>query len=94
MVIETIKDAQHIISINGDPYIVNIKEFEAFLKQCEQFMSVDDNGFETMVQIISDSLIDGAAPGTTIDELRPQLKFLREVGFLLKNFASPVLNQH
>ncbi len=93
MIVETNKDVQHVIAINGEPHIVNIREFEAFLKQCEQFMSVDSSGIDTMVQIISDNLLDGAPAGTTIEELRPQLKFIREVGFLLKNLATPLINQ-
>lgn len=86
---DTLEQQAPVITINGTPYMINIKELESFIKQCEGFMSADPNGFETMTQIISDSLIDNASGETTIEELRPQLKFLRELGFLFKNFAVP-----
>lgn len=86
----TIDSLQQVITINGTLYNINIKEFETFIKNCEQFIPVGNNGLETMTQIISDQLIDNANGDLTIEELRPQLKFLREVGFLLKGLFTPV----
>lgn len=91
MVIEASDSSQQIITINGDPYVINVKEYESFLQQCSQFMSADENGFETMIQIIADNLLDNASPDTTIEELRPQLKFLREISFLFRNLVTPAM---
>lgn len=88
MTTDTLDKPQMVASINGRGQTVNTKEIENFLKQCETFMSADRAGFETMIQIISDNLIDGASAETTMEELKPQLKFLREVGFLIRSFSS------
>lgn len=74
-------------SLNENEYNLNIKEVEVFMQQCGSFMSTDQTDFETMTQIISDQLIDSATPNTPVEELRTQLKFLREVSFLLKSIV-------
>ena len=89
MIIETIASTEPIIKIDGNPYIVNIKEYESLLKQCEQFMETDGESMLAMTQIISDQLIDSAKDNTKIAELRPQLRFLRELGFFLKVALTP-----
>jgi len=89
MVVDSLQQTQPIVRIKGKPYHINVKEYESFMLQCEQFMCVDDEGIETMIQVVTDQLIDNASPSTTIEELRPQLKFIREVSFLLKNLLTP-----
>jgi hypothetical protein len=75
-------------SLNGKSYNLNLKEVDVFMQQCGSFMSTDQADFETMTQIISDQLIDSANSNTPVDELRTQLKFLREISFLLKSIVS------
>jgi hypothetical protein len=89
MTIEPVLTLQPTIDIEGTPYVVNIKEYESFLKQCRQFMDADAESMQVMTQIISDQLIDSAKDSTKIAELRPQLKFLRELGFFLQVMTSP-----
>jgi len=89
MTIEPVLALQPTIDIDGTPYVVNIKEYESFLKQCRQFMDADAESMQVMTQIISDQLIDSAKDSTKIAELRPQLKFLRELGFFLQVITSP-----
>jgi hypothetical protein len=90
MIIETVDTIQPIINIDGIPYMMNVKEYESMVKQCEKFMETDGDSMFTMTQIISDSLIDSAKDNIKIAELRPQLKFLRELGFFLKVMLVPV----
>jgi hypothetical protein len=89
MVVDSLQQTQPIIRIKGKSYHINVKEYESFIQQCEKFMCVDDEGIETMIQVVTDQLIDNANPNTTIEELRPQLKFIREVSFLLRNLLTP-----
>jgi hypothetical protein len=89
MTIETVGSLEPTLDIDGIPYVINIKEYESFIKQCGQFMDSDAQGMQVMTQIISDQLIDSAKDSTKIAELRPQLKFLRELGFFLQVIASP-----
>jgi hypothetical protein len=89
MTIEPVLTLQPTIDIEGTTHLVNIKEYESFLKQCRQFMDADAEGMQVMTQIISDQLIDSAKDSTKIAELRPQLKFLRELGFFLQVMTSP-----
>lgn len=82
---------QPTLKMNGTNYIVNIEEIEAFVKQCGKFMSVDNvDQFEIITQEISDTLIDSARGDLTIEQIRPHLLFLREIGFLLKTMLSPI----
>lgn len=74
-------------TISQNPYTLNLKEVEVFMQQCGSFMSTDQSDFETMTQIISDQLIDNADSSVPVEELRSQLKFLREVSFLLKSIV-------
>ncbi|HKG05830.1 MAG TPA: hypothetical protein VKB19_05195 [Pedobacter sp.] len=90
MTIETMGPIQSKIKIDGEPYVLNIREYESFINQCRQFMEVDCDSFQAMTQIISDQLIDGAKGDMQIQEIRVQLKFLREIGFFLKGIVSPV----
>ncbi|MDB5111603.1 MAG: hypothetical protein JWR67_2717 [Mucilaginibacter sp.] len=77
-----------VIKINGICYNVNLNDIKDFIVQCESFMDVDGGEFEIMSQTIADNLIDNINPDLPIKQLKPQLKFLREVGFLLKNLIS------
>lgn len=90
MIIDQIIPNKHIIVINGTSYYINLNEFESFIKQCEQFMPVENGGLETMTKIIADQLIDQGDADVTVEELKQQLKFLREVGFLMKSLIIPV----
>ena len=75
-------------SLSDKSYNLSVKEVEAFMQQCGLFMSTDQADFETMMQVIADQLIDHANSNTPVEELKTQLKFLREVSFLLKNIVS------
>ena len=75
-------------SLNERTYNLSVKEVEAFMQQCGLFMSTDQADFDTMMQVIADQLIDSANSNTPVEELKMQLKFLREVSFLLKNIVS------
>jgi hypothetical protein len=88
MVIEKLHYPMMGNTLNGKSYNLNIKEVQSFMQQCGLFMSTDQNDFETMTQIIADQLVDNANCNTPVDELRTQLKFLREISFLLKNIVS------
>jgi hypothetical protein len=92
MVIDSFQETQPIVQIKGKSYIFNVKEYESFIEQCDQFMCVENDGIDTMIQVVTDQIIDSASPATTIDEIRPQLRFMREISFLLKNLVSPVEN--
>lgn len=87
--IETVDTLLPVLNLDGIPYVVNLKEYESFRKECERFMDTDGDSMLVMTQIISDQLIDSAKDNTKVAELRPQLKFLRELGFLLKVLVSP-----
>jgi hypothetical protein len=90
MIVETVDPIQQVINIDGLSYVMNVKEYESFIKQCEKFMETDGDSILTMTQIISDQLIDSAKDNTKVAELRPQLKFLRELGFFMKVLLVPV----
>lgn len=90
MVIENLKDSTQTITLNGTSYAFNFNEIESFMKECDLFMSTGHNEFDTMTQIIADQLIDNANANTSVPELRAQLKFLREVSYLLRSMMSPV----
>jgi len=92
MVIENLKESAQTITLNGVEYAFNINEIESFMNECELFMSTGHNEFDTMTQIIADQLIDNATANTSVPELRAQLKFLREVSFLLRSMLRPVEN--
>lgn len=89
MVIENLKESAQTISLNGTEYAFNFNEIESFMKECELFMPTGQDEFDTMTQIIADQLIDNANANTSVPELRAQLKFLREVSFLLRSMLSP-----
>jgi hypothetical protein len=88
MVIEKLHYPMSGNSLNERTYNLSVKEVEAFMQQCGLFMSTDQADFETMMQVIADQLIDHANYNTPVEELKTQLKFLREVSFLLKNIVS------
>lgn len=90
MIIENLKETAQTITLNGTDYSFNFREIEVFMQQCELFMDADQNEFDTMTQVIGDQLIDSANANTSVPELRAQLKFLREVSFLLRSMLSPV----
>lgn len=90
MIIDQIIPNKHIVTINGTSYYINLNEHESFIKQCELFMPVENGGLETMTKIIADQLIDQSDTGTTVGELKQQLKFLREVGFLMRSLIIPL----
>jgi len=80
-----------IINIDGEPCFVNVKEYQNFVDQCRDFMEVDGNSLQVMTQIISDQLIDGLTDDANINDIRAQLKFLREVGFFLRGIVTPLV---
>lgn len=90
MIIENLKETAQTITLNGTSYSFNFREIEVFMQQCELFMDADQNEFDTMTQVIGDQLIDSANSSTSVSELRAQLKFLREVSFLLRSMLTPV----
>lgn len=92
MLIDKFQNNKHIINVNGTSYYINLKEFEGFIQHCEKFMSVENDGLETMTKVIADQIIDGNDADTTAEELKIQLKFLREVGFLMKSLIIPVID--
>ncbi|GAA3985555.1 hypothetical protein [Mucilaginibacter dorajii] len=76
---------KHIINVNGIDFDINAHEFEEFLMHCSAFMDITKEGFDNMIGIISDSVIDNDSQNLTIEEIRPQLKFLREISLYLKS---------
>ena len=92
MTIETIGPLQPVIKIDGKNYTLNVREYESFVLQCAPFMDVEIGGMAAMAESISDQLIDLSADHMRMDELRPQLKFLRELSLLFKGVLSPVPN--
>lgn len=82
---------QAVLTIDDTKYAVNIEEVEAFISHCKSFMPLNSNSdFELMTQEISDSLVEFSKGDVTMDQIRPQLLFLREVGFLLKSLLTRV----
>ncbi|WP_029287795.1 hypothetical protein [Pedobacter sp. R20-19] len=69
-------------------YTFNAQEYVSFLNHCEDFMSVDKENFEMVLDSISERLINCADANTPIGEIRPQIKLLKELGFFLKNIVS------
>jgi hypothetical protein len=88
MVIEKLHYPMMGNALDGKSYNLSLKEVDSFMQQCGLFMSTDQTDFETMTQIIADQLVDSANSNTPVEELRTQLKFLREISFLLKNIVS------
>jgi hypothetical protein len=78
------------IEIRGTNYNINMCDIKDFLEQCQSFMELGGTEFEIITQSIADTIIDGDSNIPT-QQLRIQLRFLREVGFFLKNF---VANNH
>lgn len=74
--------------IKDTAYTFNVEEYISFLDQCEDFMSVEKENFEVMLDCISERLINCADAKTPIGEIRPQIKLLKELGFFLKNILS------
>ncbi|WP_183559904.1 hypothetical protein [Mucilaginibacter sp. SP1R1] len=50
-------------------------------------MNINAPGFEAMIHSISDNIIDCENAEMTIEELKIQLKFLRELNFFLKSIV-------
>ncbi len=75
------------LTFDNQTYSVDLHELRNFLSNCREFMEVDAESFSIMTQVIADNLIDCAPPELTVQELKPQLKFLREVGFFLRSMA-------
>ncbi len=90
MTIESICPIQPIIKVDGELYMLNVKEYESLINQCSRFMEVDRDSMQAMTQIISDQLIDSAGANAQMKDLLVQLKFLREIGFFLKGIVSPM----
>lgn len=81
---------QAVLTLDDTSYTVNIEEVEAFISECRKFMPLHNHAdFELMTQEISDSLVEYADGNVTMEQIRPQLLFLREVGFLLKSLLTP-----
>lgn len=82
---------QEVLKINDTSYTVNVQEIESFVDQCKRFMPLHNyNDFELMTQEISDSLVEFTRGDVPMEQIRPQLLFLREIGFLLKGLLTPV----
>lgn len=81
---------QDVLKIDDTLYTVNVQEIEVFIEQCRRFMPLQSNNdFELMTQEISDSLVEFTRGDVPMEQIRPQLLFLREIGFLLKGFLTP-----
>ena len=74
--------------LNDIEYHVYDEEIKAFLENCNGFMNVNKNGFDVMIREICDHLIDEADSETPAKELKDQLKFMREIDFLLKSLCT------
>jgi len=72
-------------TINGIDFDVNIQEFKDFLIHSSTFMDITKEGFDTMIGNISDIILDNENQSSMLEELRPQLKFLREINLYLKS---------
>lgn len=78
---------KQIVDIDGAEFKVNHKELKDFLVHCSSFMNINAPGFEAMIHSISDNIIDCENAEMTIEELKIQLKFLRELNFFLKSIV-------
>ena len=81
---------EQLVAVNGDIYSINLNEISSFLEQCSKFMEINGGELETMTQVIADNLLESETTSITVEELRTQLKFLRELGFLLRSMATPL----
>jgi len=90
MIIEQSEPNIHNIEYSGIKFNGRSAELKEFLINCSGFMDIDAQSFEIMIQSISDHLIDDSSDETTMSEIRPQLKFLREINFFLKGLLPPV----
>ena len=72
------------ITVQGVSFMLNSVEFKEFLEHCSAFMDISKDGFELMIDSISDSVIDNENPELTLEAIRPQLKFMRELSLFLK----------
>jgi len=72
-------------TINGIDFDINIQEFKDFLIHSSTFMDITKEGFDTMIGNISDIILDNENQSSMLEELRPQLKFLREINLYLKS---------
>lgn len=88
MTIEQPKNNIQSIEYNALRFNGGLAELKEFLNNCSGFMDVNEQGFDVMIQSISDQLIDNTDAEITIGEIRPQLKFLREINFFLKGLAA------
>ncbi len=77
-----------LFKIKETAYTFNVEEYISFLDQCEDFMSVEKENFEVILDCIAERLINCADANTPIGEIRPQIKLLKELGFFLKNIVS------
>lgn len=84
-----VESTKQIGDAKEQPDLIRLQDVEDFLKHCEEFMPIRDNGLETMTQVVSDTLLD-APDSESDDSLRCQLKFMRELGFLFKNLIRPI----
>jgi hypothetical protein len=72
------------VTVNGISFELNSVEFKEFLEHCAAFMDISKDGFGLMIDSISDSVIDNENPEMTLEAIRPQLKFMRELSLFLK----------
>jgi len=77
-----------LFKVKDVSYTLNVQEYISFLDQCQDFMSVEKENFEVVLDSISERLINCADANTPIGEIRPQIRLLKELGFFLKNIAS------
>ncbi|WP_040299110.1 hypothetical protein [Arcticibacter svalbardensis] len=79
-----------IISIDGKGYFVNVQEIQSFFDSCKLFMPASVPDLVVQTQIISDTLIDQASPENLIGDLKNNIKFLKEIEFMLKGILTPI----
>jgi hypothetical protein len=88
MISEVKNSKSFSIEVKGVNYNINLGDIKDFLEQCESFMEISGVEFEIMTQSIADSIIDSENSNIDPKQLKSQLRFLREVGFLLRNVVS------
>lgn len=79
---------ENSFTINGIDFDINVQEFKDFLIHSAAFMDITRDGFDNMIGNISDAILDNESQNSSSEELRPQLKFLREINLYLKSIYS------
>ena len=79
-----------IICVNGKNYFINTHEIESFFKSCSGFMPASTQDLIVQTQIISETLIDQAPSDSLVGDLKNNIKFLREIEFLIRDMLVPI----